>query len=48
MLRKQNVIGQRPEERPLIEHILCRRLTDVGRTLDPENDRLFAWWAPGA
>jgi exodeoxyribonuclease-3 len=44
--RKPNVIGQRQEERELIELILSRGLTDVGRALDPENDRLFTWWAP--
>lgn len=44
--RKQNAIGQRPEERSLFERILNRGLTDVGRALDPENDNLFTWWAP--
>jgi exodeoxyribonuclease III len=44
--RRANVIGQRPEERMLIERILGRGLTDVGRALDPANDRLFTWWAP--
>ncbi|MBI3457995.1 MAG: exodeoxyribonuclease III [Candidatus Rokubacteria bacterium] len=44
--RKAGAIGQRPEERELLERILARGLTDVGRALDPENDRLFTWWAP--
>ena len=44
--RRPNIIGQRPEERQLIEGILGRGLTDVGRALDPANDRLFTWWAP--
>jgi exodeoxyribonuclease III len=44
--RKPNAIGQRPEERALFERILGRGLIDVGRTLDPENDDLFTWWAP--
>ncbi|HWP57786.1 MAG TPA: exodeoxyribonuclease III [Candidatus Acidoferrales bacterium] len=44
--RNPKLIGQRPEERALIERILARGLVDVGRALDPENDRLFTWWAP--
>jgi exodeoxyribonuclease-3 len=44
--RKPRAIGQLPEERALIERIVGRGLTDVGRTLDPENDGLFTWWAP--
>ncbi|HEV8310667.1 MAG TPA: exodeoxyribonuclease III [Methylomirabilota bacterium] len=44
--RKPGIIGQRPEERELIERILARGLVDVGRALDPDNDRLFTWWAP--
>jgi len=44
--RKPNAIGQRPEERDLFERILGRGLIDVGRSLDPENDDLFTWWAP--
>ena len=44
--RQPGVTGQRPEERALIEGILSHGLTDVGRALDPENDRMFTWWAP--
>ena len=44
--RKARAIGQLPEERALIERILGRGLADVGRALDPDNDRLFTWWAP--
>jgi exodeoxyribonuclease-3 len=44
--RKPNVVGQRPDERELMHRILERGLIDVGRTLDPQNDRLFTWWAP--
>jgi exodeoxyribonuclease III len=44
--RKPNIIGQRPEERTLIENILAQGLVDVGRALDPDNDALFTWWAP--
>jgi exodeoxyribonuclease-3 len=44
--RKPNAIGQRPDERELLEQILARGLTDLGRALDPDNDNLFTWWAP--
>jgi exodeoxyribonuclease-3 len=44
--RKANAIGQRPDERELLERVLARGLVDVGRALDPENDELFTWWAP--
>jgi exodeoxyribonuclease-3 len=44
--RRPGVVGQRPEERALLRRILDRGLTDLGRALDPENDRLFSWWAP--
>jgi exodeoxyribonuclease-3 len=44
--RKPRAIGQLPEERALMERIIGRGLVDVGRTLDPDNDDLFTWWAP--
>ena len=44
--RKPKAIGQLPEERLLIERIIGRGLVDVGRTLDPDNEGLFTWWAP--
>jgi len=44
--RKPGIIGQRPDERALIERILSRGLVDVHRTLDPDNTDLFTWWAP--
>jgi len=45
--RKPNAIGQRPEERELLERLLGHgSLVDVGRALDPDNDGLFTWWAP--
>jgi len=44
--RKPNQIGARPGERALIERLLTRDLVDIGRTLDPDNDNLFTWWAP--
>ena len=44
--RKPNIIGQRPEERELLESILSQGLVDVGRAVDPTNENLFTWWAP--
>jgi exodeoxyribonuclease-3 len=44
--RKPRAIGQRPEERELFQELLGEHLVDVGRTLDPENENLFTWWAP--
>jgi exodeoxyribonuclease-3 len=44
--RKPNQIGTRPEERALLTRLLDAGLTDVGRSLDPDNDNLFTWWAP--
>ncbi|MBI3783854.1 MAG: exodeoxyribonuclease III [Deltaproteobacteria bacterium] len=44
--RKPNAIGQRPEERELLEGVIAQGLVDVGRALDPDNDNLFTWWAP--
>jgi exodeoxyribonuclease-3 len=44
--RKPGVIGQRPEERELFRRLLGEHLVDVGRALDPDNERLFTWWAP--
>lgn len=44
--RKPNQIGTRPEERALLARMLEAGLVDVGRSLDPDNDELFTWWAP--
>ena len=44
--RKANAIGQRPDERALLDRILSRGLVDVVRTLHPDDDQLFTWWAP--
>jgi exodeoxyribonuclease-3 len=45
--RKPNAIGQRPDERELFERVLAGGgMIDVGRALDPDNDRLFTWWPP--
>lgn len=44
--RKPGIIGQRPEERELFETLIAGGVVDVGRALDPDNDRLFTWWPP--
>jgi exodeoxyribonuclease-3 len=44
--RKINQIGTRPEERALLDRLLGSPLVDVGRTMDPDNNELFTWWAP--
>lgn len=44
--RKPTAIGQLPEERALLERLIGRGLVDVGRSVDPDNDDLFTWWAP--
>jgi exodeoxyribonuclease-3 len=44
--RKPGAIGQREDERALLEAIVGRGLVDVGRAADPANDDLFTYWAP--
>ncbi len=44
--RKPNVIGQRPDERALLERIIGHGLVDVHRRMEPDNAELFTWWAP--
>jgi exodeoxyribonuclease-3 len=44
--RKPGVIGQRPDERALIERIIGHGLVDVHRKMEPENAEIFTWWAP--
>jgi exodeoxyribonuclease-3 len=44
--RKATAIGQLPVEREQLERILAHGLVDVGRTLEPDNDQMFTWWAP--
>jgi exodeoxyribonuclease III len=44
--RKPNIIGQRPDERALMERIIGHGLVDVHRKLEPDNPDLFTWWAP--
>src|SRR4030095_12095276 len=43
---KPGAVGQREDESALMQRRLGQGLADVGRALDPENDRLFTWWAP--
>jgi exodeoxyribonuclease-3 len=45
-MERRPVVGQLREERALIESMLSHGLIDVGRAVDPDNDRLFTWWAP--
>ena len=35
-----------PPSATLIEQLFSHGLVDVGRHVDPDNDRLFTWWAP--
>jgi exodeoxyribonuclease III len=44
-LRKP-MVGQSNPERDLIDALFGCGLVDVGRHVDPDNDRLFTWWAP--
>ena len=44
--RKPGVIGQRDDERALVERILARGLVDLARALHPDDDQMFTWWAP--
>jgi exodeoxyribonuclease-3 len=45
--RKPRAIGQLPEERDLFEKLLGDGgLVDVGRSLYPDDDQYFTWWAP--
>ena len=44
--RKPNIIGQRPEERELLEQLLSQGLVDVARKLYPTDENYFTWWAP--
>jgi len=43
---RKPVIGQLHEERDLLERIIGHGLVDVGRSLAPDDDGLFTWWAP--
>jgi exodeoxyribonuclease III len=45
-LRKPTETGQTPEEQAMLARILGRGLVDITRVFEPDNDRLFTWWAP--
>jgi exodeoxyribonuclease-3 len=42
--QRKPIIGQLPEERELLRRMFEHGMTDVGRKLAPEDDRLFTWW----
>jgi exodeoxyribonuclease-3 len=44
--RKAGAIGQRPDERALLEKLIGHGMVDLGRALDPANADLFTYWAP--
>lgn len=44
--RKPGAIGQRQDERGLLEKVLGRGLVDVTRILHPDAADFFTWWAP--
>jgi exodeoxyribonuclease-3 len=45
--RKPRAIGQTPEERALLEKLIADGgLVDVGRSLYPDDENYFTWWAP--
>ena len=44
--RRPNIVGQRPDERELMQRILGHGLIDVHRKFEPDNADLFTWWAP--
>ena len=43
---RRSIIGQSREERGLVDELFAHALVDVGRLVEPDNDRLFTWWAP--
>ena len=43
---RNDMVGQSRDERALIDAVFSHGLVDVGRYVDPDNDRLFTWWAP--
>ena len=44
--RKPNIIGQRAEEREILEALIAEGLVDIGRKLYPTDENYFTWWAP--
>lgn len=45
-LRRATAIGQLPEERALLSAVIGAGVVDVLRARNPDDDRLFTWWAP--
>lgn len=45
-LRKPEQIGQTLPERAQLERVISRELVDLSRQFQPDEDRLFTWWAP--
>ena len=45
-IERKPIVGQLRDERELIDQLFSHGLVDVGRYVDPDNDRLFTWWAP--
>jgi exodeoxyribonuclease III len=44
--RKAGAIGQRPDERAVFDRLLAAGLVDVGRSMAPDAETMFSWWAP--
>ena len=45
-IERKPIVGQLREEREQLDQLFSHGLVDVGRYVDPDNDRLFTWWAP--
>jgi exodeoxyribonuclease-3 len=45
-LRKPEQIGQTAGERAQLERLIAHDLCDLSRKFQPDDDRLFTWWAP--
>jgi exodeoxyribonuclease III len=44
--RKPRAIGQRPDERELLQKVLDAGVVDVQRKLHPNDDQIYTWWPP--
>jgi exodeoxyribonuclease-3 len=45
-MRKADQIGTREEERAFLRQMMGEGMSDLLRRFDPDNERLFTWWAP--
>jgi exodeoxyribonuclease-3 len=45
-MRNPEAVGQRGDERALLQSILDEGLVDLGRAFEPDNGGLFTWWPP--